>query len=137
MGSWGLGTFDDDIACDWVEDLYDSDPLAFFVQCLDLTGLNELDYLACIGVVCTAESIHALLRQPREGLPEAVCRWAERHSDLDVMPLLPDVIAGLRRVMDRHSELHLRWEDNEEMYHRWMDQMYDLIRRLESILVEN
>ena len=137
MGTWGLGTFDDDIACDWLEDLHESDPLAFFVQCLDLTDSNDLEYLACIGVVCTAEIIHALLRSPREGLPQAACRWAEQHKDLNVLPLLPDAIAGVGRVMQPDSELHELWEDNEEMYDRWRDQTRDLLRQLESIAVGN
>ena len=137
MGTWGLGTFDDDIACDWLEDLCESDPRAFFAHCLDLTGLDDLEYLACIGVVCTAEMIHAVLRTPREGLPEFACQWAARHADLNFLPMVPDAIRGIDRVLEPQSEMHQLWEDNEEMYDCWKCQVQDLHRNLQSILVEN
>ncbi len=69
MGTWGLGTFDDDIARDWLEDLHDSDPVAFFRHCLDLTGHDDLEYLACVGVVCTAEIIQGLVANHARGFP--------------------------------------------------------------------
>mgnify|MGYP001816227907 CR=1 FL=1 len=137
MGSWGLGTFEDDIACDWLEDLHDSDPIAFFVQCLDLSDLQYVQFLACVGVVCTAEIIHALLCEPRNGLPESAHQWLGAHQGLHVLPLIPDTIAGLRRVMGPDSEMRELWEDNQELYEDWMIQISDLLKRLESALTGN
>jgi hypothetical protein len=136
MGTWGLGTFDDDIACDWIEDLHDSDAIAFFNQCLDLTGHEDLEYLACIGVVCTAEILHGVLAQPREGLPEAARQWIDNHKHLNVAPLAAEAILGLRRVICPSSEMHQLWEDNEEMYDAWMRQIKDLLSRLETTMAE-
>ena len=134
MGSWGLGTFEDDIACDWLEDLYDSDPIAFFAKCLDLSDLQYVEFLACVGVVCTAEIIHSLLCEPRRGLPEAAHQWLGEHQGLNVFAFIPDTIAGLRRVMGPDSEMRELWEDNHEMHDAWMMQMTDLLKRLESAL---
>jgi hypothetical protein len=137
MGTWGLGTFDDDIACDWLEDLFDSDPFAFFVQCLDLPPRDDLEFLACTGVVCTAEMVHGLIREPRGGLPGAALLWIEQHRELNVRPLVPAAIAGLHRVIHHNSEMHVRWEDHQELYASWLERISELVGNLESIGVEN
>ena len=87
MSSWGYRTFEDGIACDWLEDLHDSDPIAFFVKCLDLTGLDYFDFLACIGVVCTAEMLRGMKLGPRPGLPDAAVGWCQQYRDLNCYSL--------------------------------------------------
>ena len=112
MGTWGIESFADDIAVDWLEDLFESDPLAFFRHCLDLTGEDYLGHIACVGVVCTAEMIHGLLREPRQGLPERANEWLQQHQSLDVQPLVTEAIIGLGRVMGKESEMFELWEDD-------------------------
>lgn len=136
MGTWGAGTFDDDIACDWLEDLFDSDPIAFFRQCLDLTGIRHLEHLACIGVVCTAEVIHAHVCKPRSGLPEVVDLWVDEHRSLDLTPLVPHAVSSLRRVIDPDSAMHQMWDDSQAMYRQWLDHILELLRRLEEVSVK-
>ncbi len=133
MGPWGLGTFEDDVACDWLEDLGDSDPIEFFRVCLDLTDQGDLDYAACVGVVCTAEMVLALLREPREGFPDSASSWLRDHADLPVAPFLPQTVSGLYQVMAEQSEMHQLWEDNRERYGQWKRRMHDLIDRLEAL----
>lgn len=137
MGTWGSGSFDDDIACDWLEDLFDSDPIAFFRQCLDLSGIDQLEHLACVGVVCTAEVLHAHARTPRDGLPEVVQVWVNEYRQLDLSALIPQAIDGLRRVVHPDSEMHQLWEDSQDAYHDWVDHMLDLLNRLEDVAVEH
>lgn len=132
MGSWGPGTFEDDIACDWLEDLHDSDPIAFFAQCLDLRDLDYMEFLACVGVVCTSEMIHALTFKPRLGLPEAALSWINDHKALNVICFVPESIAGLKRVMGPASEMHELWADHEEMYDQWRTRMNDLLIGLQN-----
>ena len=136
MGSWGPATFEDDIACDWLGDLHESDPIAFFVHCLDLEDLQYVEHLACIGVVCTAEMVHSLTCQPRAGLPEVAYRWLKENQGLDVVRLIPDTIAGLHRVLGPDSEMHEMWEDSGHL-HIWEAKTSDLLRRLESVLANN
>jgi hypothetical protein len=136
MGTWGLETFEDDIASDWLEDLYESDPIAFFKHCLDHTRHDNLESLACVGVVCTAEIIHAVIREPRQGLPEVVHHWLDENKGLDVFPLIPGAIEGLRRVIGPHSQMHQLWEDDAERYDGWKQRIGDLLNRLELALAE-
>lgn len=137
MGTWGLGTFEDDIACDWLEDLHDSDPIAFFTHCLDLTGHDYLEFLACVGVVCTAEVLHGLVCQPRPGLPSTVHAWIDHHKTLNVTPLMPAAIAGLHRVISPKSQMYDLWEDDAVRFDDWKRQIGDLLNRLEHALAEN
>lgn len=134
MGPWGIGTFEDELACDWLEDLFDSDPVAFFDQCLDLDGLEYIEYLAGIGVICTSELVHGLCDQPRQGTPQAVLNWLQAHQALRVDRFLPRAIFGMRRVIGPVSELRQRWEDNEQWYDEWFRHASDLLRRLEADL---
>ncbi|TWU47125.1 DUF4259 domain-containing protein [Rubripirellula reticaptiva] len=128
MGSWGPRTFEDDIACDWLEDLLDSDPIAFFDHCLDLSEPGALGMLACVGIVCTAEMIRGLLCGPREGLPEAAHRWLERNNSLDVLvqSLVPSTVDGLDRVLNDDSEMYQQWEDAGPELDAWRRQIESL-----------
>jgi hypothetical protein len=137
VGTWGLGTFEDDIACDWLEDLHDSDPIAFFTACLDLEGIEELDYLACIGVVCTAEILCAHTAQPRQSLPESAKAWLVNHRELALNGFLPSCVTGLYRVIDPTSEMSMRWEDGVENFEAWKNHILDLHHRLESVIAGN
>lgn len=137
MGTWGLGTFEDDIACDWLEDLHDSDPIAFFTACLDLEGLEELDYLACIGVVCTSEILCAHATEPRHDLPESANQWLIQNRELALSGFLPRCIDGLRRVADPKSEMSMRWEDGAENFVAWKNHISDLQQRLQSVIAGN
>ena len=132
MGPWGFRTFEDELACDWLEDLFDSDPVLFFRHCLDLRGLDYVEYLAGIGVICTSEMVHAICDRPRNELPPAAHSWLQQHHRLDVVNLLPDAIAGLRRVLGPESELRQRWEDHDQWGGHWKRCNRDLLRRMES-----
>ncbi|MEM1068528.1 MAG: DUF4259 domain-containing protein [Planctomycetota bacterium] len=133
MGTWGIKSFEDDVAVDWLEDLYDSDPEAFFRHCLDLTGHDYLEHMACIGIVCTAEMLHGLLLEPRAGLPDTAMEWFEQHRELDVQPFVPDAINGLNRVIGPQSEMTELWQDDGDRFGEWQAHIQDLIVRLQAV----
>jgi hypothetical protein len=136
MGTWGIESFHDDIAVDWLEDLFDSDPIAFFRQCLDLTGHDYLGHIACIGVVCTAEMIHGVLSEPRAGLPEAALQWLKVNQDLNVKPFVYEAIIGLGRVIGPESEMFEMWQDSENQLDAWQTHLRELVERLEVVAAE-
>jgi hypothetical protein len=88
-------------------------------------------------VVCTAEIIHAVIREQRQGLPEVVHQWLDENKGLDVFPLIPGAIEGLRRVIGPDSQMHHLWEDDAERYDAWKQQVGDLLNRLELALTES
>ncbi|KAA1258478.1 hypothetical protein LF1_09980 [Rubripirellula obstinata] len=138
MSSWGHRTFEDDIALDWLEDLYESEPLAFFRHCLDLTDQEELSFLASIGVVCTSEMIHSILSEPRSGMPEAARVWVADQEDIEIAlrGLIPDAIEALDRVLCPSSEMTIRWQDaGETHYGTWYGEVESLKNQLSLIAV--
>jgi len=133
MSSWGYRTFEDGIACDWLEDLHDSDPIAFFVKCLDLADLEYFDFLACVGVVCTAEMLRGIKSGPRPGLPEAAVGWCEEHRDLNCGFLIPRAIDSLKLVLTDRSEMWVRWDDDAERFDCWLEHQQELMENLQGI----
>lgn len=134
MSSWGYRTFEDGIACDWLEDLHDSDPIAFFVKCLDLTGLDYLDFLACVGVVCTSEMLRGIKVGPRSGLPESAVHWCEQYHELDCGFLIPRAVEGLRHVLSSRSEMWVRWDDEADRFDCWLEHQQKLVEDLQDVL---
>ncbi len=129
MSSWGARSFEDDFACDWLEDLNDSDPFAFFAHCLDLPEQKGLSFLACIGVRCSSEMIFGILDGPRDGLPEQALTWLESNRELDaeIKPLLPVAAEALLRVLQSDSAMEIKWRDAGPVhYDAWHEEMTEL-----------
>ena len=137
MGAWGIRTFEDDQNLDWLGDLIDQEkPLAFFKECLDLSEIDEdeMEYIACTGVLCTAVMIDALLNGPTGDLPEEAVAWLEENDKLKVRKLVPDAMDGLDRLLEDGSEMNDLWKENEELYPKWKQQVLDLKARLQRVL---
>jgi hypothetical protein len=133
MGAWGIHTFEDDHNADWLDALIENEqPLAFFRECLDLEGIDELEYMHGTGVLCPAVMIDALLHGPTADLPREALEWLEKHKKLKVARLLPKAIAGLDRLLDDTSEMNELWKDNEELYPQWRKRILALRRRLKK-----
>jgi hypothetical protein len=133
MGAWGIHTFEDDHSLDWLNDLADQEqPARFFAECLDLEDDDELEYMGCTGVWCTAVMIDGLLNGPTKDLPEPAREWLDSHNKVRVMRLLPAAIAGLERLLDPSSELTALWMENEELYPKWRRGIVSLRNRLKK-----
>lgn len=136
MGAWGIQTFEDDHNLDWFDDLTDEEkPLAFFKECLDLSEIDddEMEYMPCTGVLCTAVMIDALLNGPTDDLPENVLKWLEENKKLKVAKLVPDAISGRDRLLQDGSEMNDTWKEEEDLYPKWRKQVLDLKDRLEKL----
>ena len=137
MSTWGPRTFEDDFACDWLDDLEESDSIAFLSHCLDLTDQEAVNFVACVGVLCTSELIHGVLREPREKMPEQALSWIEAHEeDAEQLKLmLPAAITGIDRVLKTTSAMRMRWQDAGEIHHStWVGEVLELQNGLKAIL---
>ena len=133
MSSWGPRSFEDDFACDWLEDLHESDAFSFFAHCLDLSDQEELNFLACIGVRCTCEILVAVIDEPRPGMPEKALRWTQENSTLatELKALMPHCLESIDRVLLSGSAMQLKWHDAGPVHYEiWCDEMSDLRQRL-------
>ena len=128
MGAWGIRSFDNDDAVDWVLDL-GSDERAELEEAFDAV-LVENDYLEapeCSVGLAAAEVVAALRGQPAEELPEDLVRWLEgrRPPDAD---LVQRALLVCARVRD-DSELQELWSESED-YSNWLGVVRDLEGRL-------
>ncbi len=130
MGAWGLGSFENDDALDWVYELEGSDDLTLLQGTLSaVTGAagSYLDAYVCCRALAAAEVVAALNGHPAPGLPEEVTSWmAGRPSPP------PDLTATAReavRAVRQGSELLELWEETDELP-AWLVAVQDLDSRL-------
>lgn len=133
MGAWGAKTFEDDHNLDWLGDLVDEKPLPFLKECLNLDGLDYLEYMHCTGVLCSAVMIDGLLNGPADDMPEEALEWLKSNKKLKVASLVPSAIEGLERVLGDDSEMNDLWRENKKLYPKWKKSVLDLTSRLKNI----
>lgn len=133
MGAWGVETFENDTACDWIEELRNADdPREFLADSLTLDDQNE-DYLdadvACFALAA-CETVAALNGRPGDDLPDELLEWVAAHESLDVADLRPDCRAIIARVMADNSELKSLWAENKADYPQWRQSVRALRKRV-------
>jgi len=128
MGTWGIKTFEDDDARDWIYKLEDTDdPLVFLRDSLKYPETNVyFDSIRAKLVLCASEIIYGLLQTPREGVPENAVDWINSNKGLDVSDLKDLCIKGIDRVLADNSELKDLWSENTDLYQQWQDNVRSL-----------
>lgn len=130
MGSWGTGAFDNDTACDWSNDLVDSEDLSFVQNTLSVVHELDDDELdADLGAEALAACEVVARLQGRAGRKNAntqiVDQWVRAHPakpPADLIRLATHVIDRVAEV----SELAQRWHGDQT----WRASMQDLRRRV-------
>lgn len=130
MGTWGIGTFENDGTLDWLWDLEESDDASLLKRALEPEETEYLDAGDGEIIIASAEIIHAIKHGPRAGLPENALAWIDDHRRLDVSPLVGKAVSMLDRVVAEHSELRELWEENDENYPQWLADVTALRDRL-------
>jgi hypothetical protein len=130
MGAWGVGTFENDDAGDWVYQLEETHDLDFVRGTLQAAADPDgyLDAPTCSMALAAAEVVAALAGRPAPDLPEEVVTWVKANRlgappDLQVLSVraLDQVAAG--------SELQELWAESEENA-AWIDRLQELRSRL-------
>ena len=132
MGAWGIGTFENDEAVEWLDELQASTDSAVLQIALGETEYGE-EYLEApqgIHILCAGEIIAALQGQPTPDLPDEARDWVQEHKSLDVSPLIPIAIRKIDQVLDNGSELRELWQENEADYPAWSESVSSLQARL-------
>lgn len=129
MGAWGLQSFDNDDALDWLAELAESTDISVLKAALVLTE----DYIespeAC-NAFAAAEVVLALLGKPRVELPEEAQEWVGHHP-LDAKPLVPLAIQAVTQILGEDSELKELWEETQD-FDAWQRDVQDLLSRLKN-----
>lgn len=70
MGPWGIGTFDDDTASDWLDEFVDAPSADALRRTLAASDDGYLEFTEAVGFLAAAEIVAGVLTGPREGLPD-------------------------------------------------------------------
>lgn len=131
MGAWGIGSFENDDALDWVAGLVDSDGPEVISEAFASVLVNPGDYLEapdCSIGLAAAEVVAALNGRPSADLPDEVKDWAGERLGM----ANPDLVSNARQVIaavTMGSELKELWEESDD-YAVWQECVADLSRRL-------
>jgi len=132
MGTWGLGSFDNHDASDWVYDLEKARDVSLLRSTIAAVN-NEKGYLeapTCVNALAASEVVAALMGRPAGDLPEGVVSWVASNGKLDAKGLRPDAIAAIDRIL-ADSELKELWGETDDAAN-WQVLVNDLRGRLES-----
>ncbi len=134
MGAWGHGNFENDVAADWVYEIFEpGDHVPYVVN--GLKGVAEsgadaaLDADVCNIGLAAADVIAAWLGNPGRDANDTVTVWAKAQKT----PPDDGLVAMARSVVARvtaGSELHTLWADNENGGSDWIATQDDLLQRL-------
>lgn len=135
MGTWGIGSFENDDAADFMIDLLDSGDLSLVREVLDnvLTSTEYVEApdatLAIVGaeIVAAARGRPTLAAQQEEGLAD----WVARIRPTVDADLTARARESLTRILADHSELRELWEETDDAK-AWQATVMDLGKHLEG-----
>lgn len=135
MAAWGTKTFEEDTANDWIQELIDAeDPREFLVDSVSTEpGFLEADQGSV--VLAAAETLIALLDEPRVGVPGELVDWVGDNQCDDVSDLPETAVESIDRVLSDESELRTIWSEAED-FDEWLEnveQMRDVLDSLSSM----
>jgi hypothetical protein len=132
MGAWGIGSFENDDALDWVIELEEAKNFRILADAFDIVldqKDNQPDAHDCTLAICAAEVTAGLLGYPADDLPDEVLEWLDGRPDPS--EALVKMAHGSLSVILEDSELKLLWEETDE-FEEWQEIVYDLQERLEE-----
>lgn len=111
MGAWGTGTFDNDDAADWADELRGSADLAPAREALAATMDSDgwLEIPEGARAVAAATAVAASFDGDVRGLPDGVVEWLEYHPDAGTLADARLAIDALERIASVDSELREVW----------------------------
>lgn len=125
MGAWGVSTFENDDAVDWLEELIGSVNLLILYSTFEML---EEDYLECpdgCNALAAAEVVAALNNQARASFPEQAKQWVATHKNDKSDDLLDLALNAVDKVISKSSELNELWKKSDE-YGEWLKDVASL-----------
>ena len=134
MGTWGIGSFENDDAADFMIDLLDSGDLSLVREVLDnvLTSTEYVEApdatLAIVGaeIVAAARGRPTVAAQQEEGLAD----WLARIRPTIDADLTTPAREALTRILADNSELRELWEETDDI-HDWQAVVSELRSHLD------
>ncbi len=130
MGAWGVGTFENDDASDWVYQLEEADDLDLVRVTLQAAADPEgyLEAPICCMALAAAEVVAALSGRAAPDLPEEIRTWVGAQGRRPPPELRTLSVKALDQVA-ADSELKELWAESDE-HGVWVDRLQELRARL-------
>lgn len=135
MGAWGLGSFENDEAADFLAEVTGSGDLALIREAIDnvVTSTEFVEAPDACRAIVAAEVVAAALSRPtaEASQHDGLSRWLAR-----IRPGIEPALAlaahdALERVLAPNSELLELWEDTEDLA-EWKALVSDLMQQLQG-----
>ena len=132
MGTWDVGSFENDDAMAWVYELAEETRLTFLADALE----NVIDQKGgypeapdCVVAVCAAEVVAALLGTPDDELPDEIHEWIDDKPEPS--EFLVDMAVSALNIVLAKSELKDLWAESDD-YREWQRTIKNLQSRLQT-----
>lgn len=125
MGAWGVKTFENDDAADWVYELEESDDLSVIEAALAGAEAEYLEAPVAACVLAAAEVVLAFQKKARPGFPENAAAWVAAHGRLNAGRLNSRAVKALDRVLGEQSELKELWEESGD-FESWQQDVREI-----------
>jgi len=134
MGAWGVGTFENDTACDYAFEVAETSNLSKLESTLDHALASDKAYLEAPRAeeALAAADIIARLRGrfgARDAYTEKIDEWVGRVGLSPSDELVEKARRCVTRVMTQPSELLDLWTESDE-FSSWRSSAEELLRRL-------
>jgi len=129
MGTWGIGSFENDDAADFMIDLLDSGDLSLVREVLDnvLTSTEYVEAPDATLAIVAAEIVAAARGRPTPAATqeEGLADWLARIRPTIDADLAARARDALTRILADNSELRELWEETDDL-HDWQAVMAEL-----------
>ena len=134
MGTWDIGTFDNDTACDWAYELESSSDLSVIEKSIDaVLEEDEIDADYACEALAAIDTIVRL--QGHSGIQnaytEVVDRWVEKHQFNIPQELIEKAQKAISLILSEKSELYELWLESND-FDAWKADVQSLAHRLST-----
>lgn len=135
MGTWDIGFFDNDMACDWENSLKESKNLSKIAEPLEKVlsdNDDSLDIDLASKALAAAEALARLILKDgeRNSYTVHLDEWVDQFNEVIPKELVENAIEAIKKVSSPTSELNLFWKLRGE-HPTWSELVNNLTKRLE------
>ena len=134
MGTWGIGSFENDDAADFMIDALKSGDLSLLGEVFDnvLTSTEYVEAPDATVAIVAAEIVAAALGRPTPAAQqeEGLADWLARIRPTIDADLATQARTALNRILADHSELRELWEETDDL-HDWQAVVTELRSHLD------
>ena len=133
MGAWGIGTFENDTACDFAAEVAEESGLVVLEQALDrvLASTNYLEARDAEEGLAAADIVARLNGSPgdRDAYTATIDTWVERSKTTPSEALIEKARRSVTRILTAPSALLELWQDSGD-FGAWKGSVEEVSRRL-------